>query len=127
VGGLGFEGADDREGSGIFCKQLLLRLRGREGLLLLLLLLLLLNPLLLLEDCLLLLPDLEADVVGVQLQLQLLGLLQLKVLMLLQGMGLKVGVGIRGFASWDWGLLVGGLQVGELPGEELVRGGGATE
>ena len=92
-----------------------------------LLLLLLLNPLLLLEDCLLLLPDLEADVAGLLLLLQLLGLLQLKVLMLLQGMGLEVGVGIRGFACWDGRLLQGGLQVGELSGEELVLGRGAAE
>ena len=92
-----------------------------------LLLLLLLNPLLLLEDCLLLFPDLEAAVVGLLPLLQLLGSLQLQVLMLLEGVGLKVGVSIRGLASWDWGVLVGGMEVGELAGEELVRGGGATE
>ena len=51
----------------------------------------------------------------------------MKVLMLLEGMGLKVGVGIRGFASWDWGVLVGGMEVGELAGEELVCGRGAAE
>ena len=69
----------------------------------------------------------EAAVVRLLPLLQLQDSLDLLVLMLLEGVGLKVGVSIRGLASWDWGVLVGGMEVGELAGEELVRGGGATE
>ena len=48
-------------------------------------------------------------------------------LMLLQRMRLKGGVGIRCFTRWDGRLLPGGLQVGELLGEELLLGRGAAE